>query len=103
MLTLAISRDDNLQTERQFNLLEGECMLNVGSVSANANALLADQIEGTSNGNRAMFSYRKLGDVAGSSPWKYTRSNWTSAPDTTIMLTPSTIPSGQDWVTWLRS
>ena len=75
-------------------------------MSATANALLADQIYTTSGGSRAMFAYRKLGDVAGSSPWKYTApsgTNWTPAGDTTIMLTPSTIPSSQDWVTWLRS
>ena len=103
MLTIAISVNSNLASEQKFNLLEGECLLNAGIVSASANSLLADQIDGGATNHVRTLNYRKLGDVAGSSPWKYTQSSWTPEPDTTIMMTPSTIPSTQDWLTWLRS
>ena len=105
MLTGAISVDANLATEQKFNLLEGEAGLSVLEVLQKTGTTFAHNIDGS--GNRDTFTFRSLGSVASSSPWKYTAPSggtWAdSDASSTISMSGSQAGAGIDWVSWLRS
>ena len=105
MLTGAISVDANLATEQKFNLLEGESGLSVLEVLQKTGTTFAHNIDGS--GNRDTFTFRSLGSVASSSPWKYTAPSGGTWADrdasSTISMSGSQAGAGIDWVSWLRS
>lgn len=109
MLARAVSIDSNLNTQAKFNLLLGMSQLNLGQVMARAPRLLSVSLStqsGQSNptDNRNNWSFQRIGDVAGSSPFAYTApsgNTWSAAAESTITMSGSSA-IGDDWQAWLR-
>ena len=105
MFTRAISIDDNLATERQFNLLNGETGLDLGDIHASVSSLLGNAIY---NSSYESWSYRRLGNVGANSPWTYSPptsgNDWLGSTDSPSLIDLTSAPSAvNDWFTWLRS
>ena len=104
-LTRAISNDDNLDSERKFNLLNGEIGLPIGNVIGRIDLNLAGTIAGSNP--RANWTYLRLGSVAASSPWAYSAptdpTTWTATSDTLISVGSGVGADLIDWLGWLRS
>ena len=104
-LTRAISNDDNLDSERKFNLLNGEISLPIGNVLGRIDLNLAGTIAGSNP--RANWTYLRLGSVAAASPWGYTAptdpTTWIATADTTISVGAGVPSDVLDWLGWLRS
>ena len=104
-LTRAISNDDNLDSERKFNLLNGEISLPIGNVIGRIDLNLAGTIAGSNP--RANWTYLRLGSVAASSPWAYSAptdpTTWTATAETLISIGAGVGADLIDWLGYLRS
>ena len=104
-LTRAISNDDNLDSERKFNLLNGEIGLPIGNVLGRIDLNLAGTIAGSNP--RANWTYLRLGSVAAASPWAYTAptdpTTWTATAETLISVGSGVGADLINWLGWLRS
>lgn len=113
MLTRAISVDHNLATERPFNILEGMAKLDLGELHTQSAArhlaayVASTDGRGTGNPtNRDLWIFQRIGDAAASSPFAYTRTDWTlhevvGSPKVIDLNGSNAI--GTDWQAWLRT
>ena len=107
MMANVISLDANLNSERKFNLLDGELGLDGYDIISKAQSATfgTAQIANAQNRNNVPgWMYHKFGDVATGTPWKYTAPSaaaWPATGDTTIVLTGAAL--GDTWLDWVRS
>ena len=118
-LTRAISVDANLQDttspiatggEEKFNLFAGDAGLNGIDVMSNADNFVYSGCVGSPPGNRNLWTFVRLGNVASSAPYAYTApsgNNWGLnqgvAVNQITLRSGVTIPSDTSWLDWLRS
>ena len=104
MMTRAISIDDNLNSERKFNLLDGESTLQPELLMPRISGFLDGTAPYTSN--RSAWNFRRFGTVEATAPFGYTApltsaTSWVATADTLITLTGMNV--GTHWLTYLRS
>lgn len=102
MLTRAISVDANLNSERKFNLLHGMASLNLGELISNSTTRLLPHSLVNNSDSRNNWAFQRIGAAAATSPFAYTRTDWTYAADTSIVMTGSA-SIGDDWQAWLQT
>ena len=104
MLTGAISIDLNLNNERKFNLLKGECNLQITGLLVGLSGPIARNLpqQIVTAFSRSNWNYRKIGDVGGAPNYEYTQTTWVPTADSTITMAGSG-NIGEDWVTWLQN
>ena len=100
MMANVINLDANLNSERKFNLLEGELGLGGYDVFTKAQSAAFGTAQITNGmSDRAQWRFHRFGSVATGTPWAYTKPTaaaWPENPDTTIVLTGANLGS-----TWL--
>ena len=112
MLTRAISIDGNLDTERKFNLLNGESTLDVKDVLPRIEGFVNDVGANVEyDYSRTNWNYRRLGSIPAVSPYNYNPPTYTlqngnpvrvqAQVDSLITLSNDTV--GDSWTDWLRS
>ena len=112
MLARAISVDANLDTERKFNLLNGESTLSPKEIVVRAEGFVfGGNLNTMFTYDRNNWTYRRFGTVAATTPYDYTAPTYTLSDGNPVpvratidsLITLSNTTVGDSWTQWVRS